>query len=74
MFKIGQIVICVDSVLSAAVLPSGSPETLQHMKQYIVDDYSDGFVILEGVKGEWHETRFVAVEVAPSVALSLTSL
>ena len=37
------------------------------MKQYILYDYSEHFVVLEGVDGEailgeWHETRFVSVE------------
>ena len=62
MFKIGQTVICVDEKPSC-LLQCGMKMSLQHLKEYIVYDYSDCFVILQGVKGEWHETRFVAAEV-----------
>lgn len=58
MLQQGQHVICIDEV------PSHSLQgCLTRYARYVVEDSSDGFVTLEGVKGEWHEGRFVLVEV-----------
>jgi hypothetical protein len=54
MFKRGTKVICIDAAESGG--------NLEHMKVYVVTDCGGGFVNLEGVKGDWHETRFIAWE------------
>jgi len=61
MFEIGQKVVCVDEKPSC-LLQCGMKMSLQHLAQYTVEDSSDCFVVLEGIRGEWHETRFVLAE------------
>lgn len=57
MHPIHARVICIDEA------PSHSLQgVLTRYKEYVVEDWLDGFVVLEGVRGEWHETRFVLVE------------
>lgn len=60
MFKIGQTVICVDHTHNPFL--KGMQGELLHLAQYVVEDYREQFVKLEGVKGEWPETRFILVE------------
>jgi len=61
MFKQGDIVVCVDDEDSEANALCVMP-LLQHLAQYTVEDSETFFVKLEGVQGEWHETRFVLAE------------
>lgn len=57
MLQQGQHVMCIDEA------PSHSLQgCLTRYARYVVEDWLEGFVTLEGVKGEWHEARFVLVE------------
>lgn len=62
-FQPSDTLICTDST------PSHSLQgKLVRYDKYVVDDCSDGFVVLvsvatgEVVKGEWHESRFVLAD------------
>lgn len=62
MLQQGQHVICIDEV------PSHSLQgCLTRYARYVVEDWLDCFVTLDGVDeqaipGEWHEGRFVLVK------------
>lgn len=57
MLQQGQHVICIDEV------PSHSLQgCLTRYARYVVEDWLEGFVVLEGVLGEWHERRFILSE------------
>lgn len=67
MFKQGDIVICVDAVDSSEQMvanrgKASRKNVLTHCQQYVVEDCAEWFVKLEGIRGEWHESRFVLAE------------
>lgn len=61
MFKPGQKVICIDAAGSDIYDRPGF-NMLKYKKEYIVDHYDYHFVTLEGVRGDWHESRFILIE------------